>query len=229
MDNAYLCEDVLKLIFAHLPSRYAKLCLVYSGAKRLLNPMDGWDAIIAAGFTIKITEQFIEWRDKNGLLQSIRDIPAVTEICCNIIEYKWYTNGKFHRDKNPARIGTYHNGEVLYHEYYRKGDVHRVNGPASVNKLQGLVEWIQNGLYHRENGPAFINVRQKKLQYWRRGSVFRERGPTTIVFNTQNTGSTYVSFWMKGGNTYEGRLEDCGMKYSDVEPELKYLEEINCI
>ena len=63
----------------------------------------------------------------------------------------WYRNGKLHRVNGPARVDRLGNSE-----WYRDGLLHRDGGPARV-LLTGR-EWYQNGVLHCDDGPAMIWV-----------------------------------------------------------------------
>ena len=81
----------------------------------------------------------------------------------------WYKKGIVHRDDGPARIGP--NG-VLY--WYCNGYMHRDNGPA-IQCPDGSEGWWKHGMLHRENGPATTDEWGTKSR-WLNGKRHREDG-----------------------------------------------------
>lgn len=65
--------------------------------------------------------------------------------------YKWYKNGKLHKDNGPAIIFFF--GQQ---EWWIDGKKHRLDGPAVV-KNDGSKYWFKNGKKHREDGAAVIH------------------------------------------------------------------------
>jgi len=69
-------------------------------------------------------------------------------------------------------------------EYFdKKGRLHRVDGPASVNK-HGDEAWLINGRYHRDNGPALTIISQyygfSRVEWFKNGQIHRVGGPAVI-------------------------------------------------
>ena len=190
MDESFLNEDIIGLIFSLLPEMYSSLCLVCKDIKKLLSNcgIDGWDAIIAQGVSIEISSITISWF-KNGLLHSIRDIPAFTQKSGWSIVTAWYKNGKHHRENGPAVIISYiDNGRRFDNTivYYKNGERHREDGPARINMSFKRVEWWQHGELHRDNDlPPEIYKNESGytiVRYFNNGK-YREDLPALISFN----------------------------------------------
>jgi len=70
-------------------------------------------------------------------------------------------------------------------EYYFRGVLHRIGGPAIITK-EGEEVWYKNGKLHREDGPAVIYEPPSgvRFQEWRiDGKLHREDGPAIIKSN----------------------------------------------
>ena len=63
----------------------------------------------------------------------------------NII--RWFCDGLLHRDNGLAFES------CCKKEWYKNGQLHRLDGPA-VEWKDGTKEWYKNGTLHREDGPA---------------------------------------------------------------------------
>lgn len=73
--------------------------------------------------------------------------------------YKYYRNGKLHRDDGPAVIkpdGT--------QEWYKEGKLHRDDGPAVIYTF-GEEQWYNNGEIHK-NSKQLSNL-SKNIQEFR--------------------------------------------------------------
>jgi hypothetical protein len=72
----------------------------------------------------------------------------------------WYMDGKKHPD-------------VFY--FNAEGKLHRIYGPAYINRHYKWEMWYKDGLLHREDGPAIIH---KNNKYWfQEGTLHRMDGP----------------------------------------------------
>ena len=103
---------------------------------RSLNPSIRTDYMIAFGYSVMITEDFIEWH-LNGKRHR-EDGPAVE---WHDGEKWWYRDGDLHRDNGPAI--EYADGTK---EWYREGERHRENGPA-IEYANGTKYWYRNGIF----------------------------------------------------------------------------------
>lgn len=82
-------------------------------------------------------------------------------------------------DGNPHRLdGPAYKTDILEDWYYH-GKLHRIGGPASVDKY-GQKWWYIHGVLHREDGPAYTD--NVGGQWWyAHGKLHREDGPAEIV------------------------------------------------
>ena len=199
MDMCYLCKDVIGLIFALLPEQYHDLLQVCREAKELLKSVniDGWDCLIARGWSIKIQKNKIVWHYKE-LIHSLGDDPAVIIHGLDMTSYIWYKYGKFHRIGAPAHILVY-SGELMFTAYYTNGDLHRDDGPAVTEKSVAEIIWYKNGKIHRDGGPAVIRGRSTqhnaKIIYYKNGVLHREDGPAIL---TAINGKWKVHWYLNG-------------------------------
>ena len=53
----------------------------------------------------------------------------------------------------------------LVQHWYKNGELHRLDGPATVFVATGGEEWYKNGLCHRLNGPAIIKA-NGDVEFW---------------------------------------------------------------
>lgn len=74
------------------------------------------------------------------------------------MEYR-NTEGRLHRIYGPAYVSTHYKVE----EWYKDGELHRVNGPARTHKDS---KWYYvDGKLHRLDGPA-VDAKGHPKQYW---------------------------------------------------------------
>lgn len=66
--------------------------------------------------------------------------------------------------------------DIVYRN--REGKIHRLAGPAYINRNMGSVEWWKEGKIHRTNGPAIIC---KQLFIWaENGKLHNIDGPAIV-------------------------------------------------
>lgn len=151
-------------------SVFVRLCREMESVLRGVG-LDGWDAIVAQGYSIKITKDSIDWY-RNGKSHSIRDIHAQVYPNCR----RWCRNGVFHRDGGPAVIYT----DGL--SWYQNGVIHRKDGPAIIDRRFDKCDYYYiNGERYREDGPAVIDGDVNKLEWYQRGELHRKDGPARMV------------------------------------------------
>ena len=106
--------DILAEIFGHLKEDYATFRLLDRKCSRKKILWDGWDAKIARGYSIEITNKEITWF-KNGKIHSpsgsLNTLPATEYIDGSKL---WYQNGNIERSGLPAIELS--NGEKYYIE-----------------------------------------------------------------------------------------------------------------
>lgn len=106
--------------------------------------------------------------------------------------YKWYLNGKLHREDGPAI--EFSDGTK---KWFLNGQLHRINGPA-IEYPNGSKYWYLNGLRHRTDGPDvefangqkewYLNSKRHRTDgpaevyggdksWYRNGKLHRENGP----------------------------------------------------
>lgn len=104
------------------------------------------------------------------------DLPAVEMIPITRFysdtKEEWYRRGKLHRIKGPAIVHA--NGE----EWFLNGKRHRLRGPAYVSTRDDTVQWYLNGKLHRHKGPA--NVTRGREEWYLNGKLHREGGPALV-------------------------------------------------
>ena len=112
--DAVFPTDLLIEIFSHLKSQYAGFRRLSKSTKSANISWDGWDALIAQGYSVKIARYKIIWK-LDGKLHSFLDLPA-WESTAGLRE--WYKDGEVHRDNDlPAIVwpdrekGWYRNGK----------------------------------------------------------------------------------------------------------------------
>ena len=74
------------------------------------------------------------------------------------IEYR-NSEGKLHRIFGPAAV----NKDYKIEEWYKNGELHRIGGPAVTHKYDMF--WYKEGKLHRLDGPAIITDRGPKQFY----------------------------------------------------------------
>ena len=78
------------------------------------------------------------------------------------MQSKFDSQNRYHSDEGPAL--TYGDGS---YSYYWHGELHRLGGPATVDKTKNVERWYINGLRHRLDGPAVV---------WPNGSMWYING-----------------------------------------------------
>lgn len=76
--------------------------------------------------------------------------------------------------------------------WYKKGKLHRENGPAKYNNM--MEEWWFEGMLHRENGPAIISKKSQAESWYHMGEL--HRNPTDGPAVTKISGQ--VKYYIKG-------------------------------
>ena len=72
---------------------------------------------------------------------------------------RWYRKGKLHREDGPAVVQA--NGSKYW---YRKGKLHRIGGPG-IEYANGSKLWYLKGKLHRLDGPAVESCAGSKFWY----------------------------------------------------------------
>lgn len=93
-------------------------------------------------------------------------------------ERQWYIKNMtmLHREDGPA-LENIVNGTFTWYYY---GMVHRINGPA-IEWSDGSEEWYQNGKRHRLDGPAMIHT-DGSTEWWVDDNRHRLDGPAYEYF-----------------------------------------------
>lgn len=83
-------------------------------------------------------------------------------------------DGVYYEDMSFKKLcdGVYYEDNEEGTFYYKKGDLHRKDGPACIWD-NGDREWLVNGEYHREDGPA-AEYEDEKVWYIRNKCVFSD-------------------------------------------------------
>ncbi len=91
----------------------------------------------------------------------------------------YYKKGKLHREDGPAII----NLKDTKESWYKDGNLHREDGPAIISKEDCIEVWYFNGIRHRENGPAVI-IKDRK-EWWVQGKRHRKDGPAIFAHHIE--------------------------------------------
>jgi len=78
--------------------------------------------------------------------------------CWGDYDKEWYKDGNLHRDNGPASIRMYYGGVLIY-SYYKEGNLHRLLNPAYItvrNGIKSYEEYYIKGKLHNPIGPARI-------------------------------------------------------------------------
>ena len=139
--------DVLAEIFSNLKSSYSVFRCVSKSTYGAKMSWDGWDSLIARGYSVEITGREIRWY-LDGKKNDFLGLPAIE--CLNG-KKEWYRNGELHRDGDLPSIeypcGTKH--------WYKNGRLHREGDLPAMEWSHGTKKWYKNGKLHRDNGlPA---------------------------------------------------------------------------
>jgi hypothetical protein len=118
-------------------------------------------------------------------------VETYTEVTSGVLMHEiWTKDNTTHHDTQPATISRdWKTGALISKGWYRKGFLHRDDGPAEITYGAGekvLNEhWHLNGTLHREGGPAIIerdpetgNVTTEK--WYRHGQPHRTGAPAFI-------------------------------------------------
>ncbi len=104
--------------------------------------------------------------------------PAVLEYKDNVLNVEeWWINGKKHRLDGPAYINKA-NGVTTW---FLDGNRHRIDGPAHVNTKKDIESWYINGKLHRTDGPA--SRKGKNTWWYKNGLLHRTDGPARVIGN----------------------------------------------
>lgn len=151
----------------------------------------------------------IEWRNKNGQLDSWNDLPALIWPDAARLSSPgatfWYKNGVLHRDGDlPARVEP-----TGYCEWWLEGNPARPGGGPNIVHQDGTQEWTdaqmrrhrdddlpacitasgtqawyQHGVPHRDGDkPAIISRDGLALRYFKNGKLQRTDGPALVERN----------------------------------------------
>ena len=105
---------------------------------------------------------------------------------------EWHNeNGELHRENGPAV--QYPEGSQVY---YQNGQVHRDDGPAVINEIDGEKKYYQHGQLHRDNGPA-VEYDDGSKEFYQHGQLHREDGPARIEI-TDNVAVSYAEYRVHG-------------------------------
>lgn len=174
MDVCYLNKDVIGVVFTQLPQIYSVFVRLCREMKRFMKSinLDGWDALVAQGCSVKIKPKCIKWY-KNGKKHRV-GAPAVM----SSVSLEWWENGELHREDGPAQIYRGGTENLWYDVYFKHGEKHRIDGPAVVGPKNHVAYYI-NGVRHRDDGPAIVLYEVYAL-YMRNGKIHNDDGPAYI-------------------------------------------------
>jgi hypothetical protein len=82
----------------------------------------------------------------------------------------------------------------------KRGRLHRMDGPAVINKVRGTEEWWRNGRRHRLKGPAIYETNpgeDYEEQWFRKGKKHRVGGAAVTTYRTWNGVEKY-QYWLLG-------------------------------
>jgi len=81
----------------------------------------------------------------------------------------------------PWSIPAHQNPKGYMDVEYRnhEGQLHRIYGPAYINRLFKVEAWYKEGKLHRENGPAYIH--KHNMAWFHEGKLHRLDGPAVIT------------------------------------------------
>jgi hypothetical protein len=103
-----------------------------------------------------------------------------------------YPGFTYHRECGPAIIRA--NGTE---EWFRHGQLHRVDGPAVVLVGGGRGEWWF------EDGPAIIRADSSGQEWWLNGQLHREDGPAVVHADGGQ------EWWFNGQRHREDGIDSC--------------------
>ena len=172
MESITWPTDLLIEIFSYMKSSYAIFRCVSKSTHKAKISWDGWDALIAQGYSVEITDEEID-RYLNGKLNDFPNLPAAEYLDGTKF---WYRNGKRHRANDLPAV-EYPSGTK---NWYRNGLLHRDNDLPAIEWSNGGKEWYRNGKRHRDNDlPAMESPRGTKLWY-RDGALYRTHYLSTV-------------------------------------------------
>ena len=129
--------DTLMEIFSHLKSRYSTFRLLNRGCNRSKITWDGWDSLVAQGYSVRITNYKISWY-KNGYLHRVDGLPAVEHADGS---KEWHKNGILYRGGDLPAMEM-----VSGAKYWCKdGHLHRSGGLPAFVAAEGTKEWWIDG------------------------------------------------------------------------------------
>lgn len=127
--------------------------------------------------------KFNEWSRKKSSIELFNDL--FTKKVCNGLYTVYILLGITHNLRGPA---WYFHDDT--YRYFVNNNLHRVDGPAIVDKHLGNEYW-QYGLRHRTDGPAVIH-KNGRLEYWQNGQLHRNDGPAIVYPDGR------VEYWRNG-------------------------------
>jgi hypothetical protein len=174
-DECGIYDLPLEIIYALASTDVAvyRALLALPRFARSLGPGAVVDFMIAFGYTVKITADYIEWF-LNGRRHRI-DGPAV--VWMNGYKF-WYRFGKLHRSPDNSDLDSVGGQSVgpavecdACKEWWLDGKQHRIDGPA-VEHPTGAKYWYIFGELHRDGGPA-VEYGDGSKEWW----LFGEQQP----------------------------------------------------
>ena len=174
MDSIFCPTDISAEIFSHVISSYAIFRCISKSTNKSKISWDGWDALIAQGYSVKITKEAISW-ELNGKLNDFLDLPSVEWLEGT---KEWYRNGNPHRDDDLPAI-EYPDGTK---QWIKNGQLHRDNDLPAVESYDGTREWYRNGKRHRDNDLPAIEYSDGTKNWYRNGKRHRDNGLPAVEY-----------------------------------------------
>lgn len=123
-----------------------------------------------------------------------------------LVKETYNRNGNVHREKNPAKIYYYENGDKECQEWYKNGKLHsEADVPCRIfyyeNGNKKAEEWYRNGKRHREADiPAqfgYYENGNKKYEIWYQNDKLNREGnlPPRIIY--YKNGNKKLEQWFK--------------------------------
>ena len=138
----FLPTDLLVEIFSHRKEMYSLFRGINKVTRKAIIPWDGWDSLIAQGFSVSISSESISWY-KNRVLNSTNWLPAQERLGES---RAWYKNGKMHRRGGLPALER-ENGSK---QWLINGNYHRDGGLPAIIEFSGTCHWYRCGKPHRD-------------------------------------------------------------------------------
>lgn len=114
-------------------------------------------------------------------------LPDGTIVIENGIDIKYLKNGVLHRIDGPAVVNKRTGTSI----WYNNGELHRVDGPAYIGARGMYKEWWLDGHPHREDGPAIYDEKNRRKEWYLHGKLHRIDGPARM--NSEGMEEYYVN------------------------------------